>query len=169
MVQSYLTERARIGLVEVTSELSITKSELEVVRHKVASLEFELASEQKKMSEVQEAYNTAEKRLEEALINNKELRDQALKDKEEADARVAELERALREERAKTAKLARMMASERAICPNLCPTVVEQFKSSPKFQMAIDAAMVRGLAREGECGAGPSEVATAGWTQEEII
>lgn len=77
VVQSYLTERARVGQVEVTYELSVSKSELEVVRHKVVSLEFELASEQKKMGEVQEACNTAKERLEEALINNEELRYQA--------------------------------------------------------------------------------------------
>lgn len=56
--------------------------------------------------------------MEEALVNNEELHDLALKDKEEADTRVAELERALEDERAKIAKLARVMVSERAAYPD---------------------------------------------------
>ncbi|GMQ04288.1 hypothetical protein CsSME_00049754 [Camellia sinensis var. sinensis] len=169
MVQSYLTERARVGQAEVTSELLVAKSKLEVVHYKVISLEFELESEQKKMGEVQKARDTAKERLEEVLKNNEELRNQALKDKEVANARVTKLERALGEERAKTTELARMMASERASYPDLCITMVEQFKSSPEFQMAIDAAAAKGLAREGEGRAGPPEVAVTGRTEEEII
>ncbi|GMP37579.1 hypothetical protein CsSME_00009189 [Camellia sinensis var. sinensis] len=61
------------------------------------------------------------------------------------------------------------MASERVAYPDLCVVVVEQFKGSPEFQMAIDAAMARDLAREGERGAGPSGVAISKRTEEDII
>lgn len=55
------------------------------VRHKAVSLEFELAGEQRKLGELQEACTIAKERLEEALANNEDLRDQAIKDKEEGD------------------------------------------------------------------------------------
>ncbi|GMP33090.1 hypothetical protein CsSME_00006565 [Camellia sinensis var. sinensis] len=65
------------------------------------------------------------------------------------------------------------MASERAAYPDLCVAVVEEFKLSFEFQMAVDAAVARGLVREGEDGAGPSGVAAAelveGHTKKEII
>ncbi|GMP40895.1 hypothetical protein CsSME_00011177 [Camellia sinensis var. sinensis] len=53
------------------------------------------------------------------------------------------------------------MASERAAYPDLCTAAVEQFKLSPKFQIAIDVALERSLVREGKCGAGPSIAAAA--------
>ena len=60
-----------------------------------------------------------------------------------ADGRIAELEKALVEERAK-------LASERVAYPNLCMVAVEQFKGSTEFQMAIDAAVAWSLVKEGE-------------------
>lgn len=45
VVQNYIAERTRVGQTEAVTELSVAKSELEVVLHKVVSLEFELASE----------------------------------------------------------------------------------------------------------------------------
>ncbi|CAL5335476.1 unnamed protein product [Camellia sinensis] len=140
----------------------MTKSELEVVLHKVISLEFELAGEQRKVGEVQEACTTAKERLEEAPANNEDLRDQAIKDKEEADGRIVDLEKALAEERAK-------LASERAAYPDLCMAAMEQFKGSAEFQMAIDAAVTRSLAKEGEGGIGPLGAVTDGRSEEEVI
>ncbi|XP_028102216.1 vesicular-fusion protein sec18-like [Camellia sinensis] len=71
-------------------------------------------------------------RLEEALTNNKELRESSLKEKEEVDARVVELERALAvekkalgEERSKAEELARMLAVERAAYPDLYGAAIE--------------------------------------------
>ncbi|GMP92643.1 hypothetical protein CsSME_00042785 [Camellia sinensis var. sinensis] len=50
---------------------------------------------------------------------------------------------------------------------------VEQFKLSSEFQIAVDAAVAKSLAREGDGGARPSNVAAAelvdGETKEEII
>ncbi|XP_028120240.1 coiled-coil domain-containing protein 89-like [Camellia sinensis] len=172
VVQGYLTKHSRMSQGEVASELSTPKSELEVV-HRVISLEFELASEHKRTDEAQQAYAIAKERLEEALMNNEDLHDSAVKDKEDADVRIADLERALEEEKGKTAELARMMESEKAAYPDLCTAAMEQFKLSSEFQMSMDAAMVKSLAREGDGGAGPSNLATAklveGKTKEEII
>ncbi|GMP49164.1 hypothetical protein CsSME_00016233 [Camellia sinensis var. sinensis] len=61
------------------------------------------------------------------------------------------------------------MASESVAYPDLCIAAVEQFKSSLEFQMAIDAAVARDLAREEECGARPSEVVAVERIEEEII
>ncbi|GMP53748.1 hypothetical protein CsSME_00019122 [Camellia sinensis var. sinensis] len=61
------------------------------------------------------------------------------------------------------------MASEKAAYPDRCMAAMEQFKASPKFQMAIDAAVARGLAKEGEGGASPSGAAFVGRTEEEVI
>ncbi|GMP72984.1 hypothetical protein CsSME_00030848 [Camellia sinensis var. sinensis] len=100
--------------------------------------------------------------LEEALVNNEELQDQAIKEKEEAEGQITKLEKALAEERAK-------LASERAAYPDLCMAAVEQFKGSAKFQMAIDAVVAKSLAKEGEMGAGPSGAAAGGRSEEEVI
>ncbi|GMP34730.1 hypothetical protein CsSME_00007482 [Camellia sinensis var. sinensis] len=66
-----------------------------------------------------------------------------------------------------------MRASERATYPDLCTAAVEQFKLSPEFQMATDAAVARSIARDGEAGVGPSNMATAklveGQTKGQII
>ncbi|GMP92929.1 hypothetical protein CsSME_00042967 [Camellia sinensis var. sinensis] len=48
---------------EVASKLSVPKSKLEAVRHRVISLEFELASEQKRTNEAQQACTTTKERL----------------------------------------------------------------------------------------------------------
>lgn len=92
-----------------------------------------------------------------------------MKDKEEADVRVAELERALAKERVRTKELTRKIASEKAAYPDLCVAAVEQFKASLEFQMAVDATVARGLTREGEGGADSLGVAVAGRTKEEVI
>ncbi|GMP68022.1 hypothetical protein CsSME_00027785 [Camellia sinensis var. sinensis] len=66
-----------------------------------------------------------------------------------------------------------MRASKRAAYPDLCTVAVEQFKLSPEFQMAIDTAVAKSIAREGEIGVGPSNVAAVelveGQTKGEII
>ncbi|GMQ00560.1 hypothetical protein CsSME_00047599 [Camellia sinensis var. sinensis] len=61
------------------------------------------------------------------------------------------------------------MASERAVYLDLCVAAVEQFKGSAEFQVAIDTAIARSLAKEGEGGAGPSEMAVRGRSEEEVI
>ncbi|GMP42840.1 hypothetical protein CsSME_00012443 [Camellia sinensis var. sinensis] len=155
VVQNYLADRA-------TTELTQTKSELEVVRHKAVLLEFELVGEQKKEGKIQQAYTTAKEMLEKALVNNEELRNQAIKEKEEAEGQIADLEKALAKERVK-------LASERAAYPDLCVAAMEQFKGSAEFQMAIDATVARSLAKEGEWGVGPSGVAAEGRSEEEVI
>lgn len=129
---------------------------------KKVSLEFELESEKRKLEQVQQACTTANERWEEAMTNNEELRDQAVKDKEEADGRIAELEKALAEERAK-------LASERATYPDLSMAAVEQFKGFADFQMTIDVDVASSLVKEEDEGAGPSGAAAGGRSEEEII
>ncbi|GMP72756.1 hypothetical protein CsSME_00030682 [Camellia sinensis var. sinensis] len=119
VVQENAIERASAKLVA-------TKLKLEVEHHKVISLEFELAGEQKNLVEVQKACTTANERWEEAMTSNEDLRDQALKDKEMADSKIAELEKTLAKERARS-------AFERAAYPDLCKATVEQFKESAEF------------------------------------
>ncbi|KAI7998459.1 hypothetical protein LOK49_LG10G00511 [Camellia lanceoleosa] len=68
----------------------------------------------------------------------------------------------LSEERAKA-------ASERAAYPDLCVAAVEQFKGSPEFQMAVDAAVASNLAREDTGGAGPSRPTAEGRAESEVI
>ncbi|GMP73526.1 hypothetical protein CsSME_00031257 [Camellia sinensis var. sinensis] len=111
---------------------------------------------------------------------NEDLRAQSIKEKEEADLKIAELERVLADERAKSmAEKAGLekalneekakLASERAAYPDLRVAVVKQFKGSVDFQMAIDAAIANSLAREGERGAGPSRATVGSWSEEEVI
>ncbi|GMP77924.1 hypothetical protein CsSME_00034033 [Camellia sinensis var. sinensis] len=64
------------------------------------------------------------------------------------------------------------MESEKAAYPDLGTAVVEQFKLSSEFQMDVDAVVARSLAREGDGGTRPSNVAAElmeGETKEEII
>ncbi|GMP48368.1 hypothetical protein CsSME_00015743 [Camellia sinensis var. sinensis] len=96
------------------------------------------------------------------MANNEELRDQALKDKKNADGQIAKLEKALAEERTK-------LASEKAAYLDLCVATVEKFKGSADFQMAIDAVVARSLATEGDGGVGPSGEAVGGKSEEEVI
>ncbi|GMP48493.1 hypothetical protein CsSME_00015824 [Camellia sinensis var. sinensis] len=153
MVQGNSADRAN-------AELFATKLELESECHKVVSLEFQLAGEQKKLEEAQKACTVANERWDEAMVCNEDLRAQSIKEKEEADLKIAELERVLVDERAKSvAEKAALekaleeektkLASERAAYPDLCIAAVEQFKGSADFQMAIDAAIASNLAREG--------------------
>ncbi|GMP58660.1 hypothetical protein CsSME_00022248 [Camellia sinensis var. sinensis] len=156
VVQSYLAERATVGQTKVAVELSIAKAELEVTCRKAVSMEFELASEQKKADEAQKACTTSKERLEKALLNNEKLRDLVLKDKGEADARMVELEKALvvqkalEEESEKSADMARTLQVERAAYPDMYVAVVEQCKQTPEFQMAINAAVAISLAKGGK-------------------
>lgn len=61
MVQSYSADRAN-------AELLATKLELETVRRKVVSLEFQLAGEQKKLEEAQKACTVANEQWDEAMV-----------------------------------------------------------------------------------------------------
>ncbi|XP_028114405.1 uncharacterized protein LOC114312370 [Camellia sinensis] len=70
------------------------------------------------------------------------------------------LQRELDEERAKA-------ASEREAYPDLCVAAVEQYKGSPEFQMAVDAAVARSLARQESGGVGPSRKTVGGRTEAE--
>ncbi|GMP74493.1 hypothetical protein CsSME_00031898 [Camellia sinensis var. sinensis] len=142
VVQNYLVNHATVDKIEAVAELVNTKTqlsqftlELEVARRRVVSLEFKVMTEQRKSKEVHLVCTTAKERLEEALTNNEELRESSLKKKEEADARVAEFERALvaerkalEEEMAMSTELAKTLASEKAAYPNLYGAIVEQFK-----------------------------------------
>ncbi|GMQ06940.1 hypothetical protein CsSME_00051342 [Camellia sinensis var. sinensis] len=113
VVQSFAAERA-------SAVLLVTKLEVEAERRKAVSLKFELAGQKRQLELVQQACTIANKRWEEFLANNEDLRDQSIKDKEEADRQIAELEKALAEERAK-------LVSERTAYPDLCMAAVEQF------------------------------------------
>ncbi|KAF5931667.1 hypothetical protein HYC85_027838 [Camellia sinensis] len=72
------------------------------------------------------------------------------------------LQRELDEERAKA-------ASERAAYPDLCIAAVEQYKGSPEFQIAVDAAVARNLAGQESRGVGPSRTTAGGRTEAEVI
>ncbi|GMP80158.1 hypothetical protein CsSME_00035367 [Camellia sinensis var. sinensis] len=173
MVQGYSADRAN-------AELLATKLELETERRKVVSLEFQLAGEQKKLEEAQKACTAANERWDDAMVCNEDLRAQLIKEKEEADLKIAELERVLADERAKSAaekaglektleEERAKLASERAAYPDQCVAAVEQFKGSADFQMAIDAAIASSLAREGERGAGSSGATAGSRSEEEVI
>ncbi|GMP23112.1 hypothetical protein CsSME_00000835 [Camellia sinensis var. sinensis] len=111
---------------------------------------------------------------------NEDLRAQSIKEKEEADLKIAGLEKDLADERAKlAAEMAgqekaleeerEKLASERAVYPDLYVVAVEQFKGSADFQMAIDVAIASNLAREGSGGAGPSGATAGSRSEEEVI
>ncbi|GMP86852.1 hypothetical protein CsSME_00039477 [Camellia sinensis var. sinensis] len=173
MVQSNVANRAH-------AELLTTKLELETERREVVSLEFQLVGEQKKLEKVQKSCTIANERWDEAMTCNEDLRAQSIKEKKEADLKIAELEKTLADEGAKSmeekAGLKKALeeektklASKRAAYPELCVAAVEQFKGSADFQMAIDAAIANNLAREGSGGAGPSGVTTGSRSEEEVI
>ncbi|GMP42850.1 hypothetical protein CsSME_00012451 [Camellia sinensis var. sinensis] len=56
------------------AELLAVKLELENDHRKVVSLEFQLAGEQKKLGDAQNAYTVATEQFEEAMTSNEELR-----------------------------------------------------------------------------------------------
>ncbi|GMP46959.1 hypothetical protein CsSME_00014919 [Camellia sinensis var. sinensis] len=114
------------------------------------------------------------------MVCNEDLRAQLIKEKDEADLKITELERALVDERARSvvekAGLEKALeeeraklASERAAYLDLCVAAVEQFKGSADFQMAIDAAIASSLAREGDRGASPSGATARSRSEEEVI
>ncbi|GMP91052.1 hypothetical protein CsSME_00041916 [Camellia sinensis var. sinensis] len=161
-------------------ELCAAKVELEDERRKVVSLEFQLAGEQKKLEDAQNACTVANVRFEEAMTNNEDLRAQWIKEKEEADLKIAGLERDLVDEHAKAAVEKAVLekelgeektksASKRAAYPDMCIAVVEQFKGFADFQMAIDATIASHLAREGAGGAGSSGATAGGRSEDEVI
>ncbi|GMP40189.1 hypothetical protein CsSME_00010734 [Camellia sinensis var. sinensis] len=173
IVQGNVSDRAH-------AELCAAKVELEDERHKVVSFEFQLAGEQNKLEDAQNAYTVANERFEEAMTNNEDLRAQWIKEKEEADLKIAGLERDLADQRAKAAAEKAALekelgeekaksASERAAYPDMCITAVEQFKGSVDFQMAIDTVITSHLAREGSKGAGPSGATAGERSEEEVI
>ncbi|GMP85957.1 hypothetical protein CsSME_00038928 [Camellia sinensis var. sinensis] len=69
IVQCNVAARAHAGLLAV-------KLELEDEHRKVVSLKFQLAGEQKKLGDAQNACTVATEQFEEAMINNEELRAQ---------------------------------------------------------------------------------------------
>ncbi|GMP35442.1 hypothetical protein CsSME_00007865 [Camellia sinensis var. sinensis] len=173
VVQGNVADRAH-------TELLATKLELEDERRKVVSLEFQLVGEQKKLEEAQKACTVANERWDEAMTCNEDLRAQSIKEKEEADLKIAGLEKNLADEHARvaaeTAGLEKELeeertkvASERAAYPDLCVATVEQFKGSADFQMAVDAAIANNLAKEGSGGAGPSGATAGSRSEEEVI
>ncbi|GMP48897.1 hypothetical protein CsSME_00016084 [Camellia sinensis var. sinensis] len=96
------------------------------------------------------------------MVYNEDPRAQSIKEKEEANQKIAELEKALADEQAR-------LAAETEGYPNLCKAAVEQFKESADFQIAIDAAVVRSMAREGDGGARPSGTTAGSRSEEEVI
>ena len=82
------------------TELQTVQAELEDTRRQVVSLEFQLAGEQKKFDEAQRACAAAVERHEEAMSNNEEL----VRQKDEVDSRVGDLQRELEGERAKAGR-----------------------------------------------------------------
>ncbi|GMP94450.1 hypothetical protein CsSME_00043909 [Camellia sinensis var. sinensis] len=162
------------------AELRAVKLELENKRRKVVSLEFQLASEQKKLGDTQNTCTVATERFEEAMTSNEDLCAQQIKKKDEADLKITGLQKELEDERAKameeTARLEKELeeektkaASERAAYPDLYIVAVEQFKGSVDFQIAIDAAVASNLAREGAEVAGPSGATAGGRSEPEVI
>ncbi|GMP74779.1 hypothetical protein CsSME_00032094 [Camellia sinensis var. sinensis] len=83
------------------AELLAIKLELEDDRRKVVSLEFHLAGERKKLGDAENACTIATERFEEAMISNEKLRAQQIKEKDEADLKIAGLQKELEDERAK--------------------------------------------------------------------
>ncbi|GMP72872.1 hypothetical protein CsSME_00030765 [Camellia sinensis var. sinensis] len=129
-----------------------------------------MANERKKSLEVDEAYQTAKERLEKALSNNEDLCDSALKEKEELGAQIIELTKALsiekkmvEEERAKVEEL----ASGRASYLDMYTAVMEQFKQSTEFQVAVDSTSARSLAMKGGGEVGPSNLAVVELVEEQ--
>ncbi|GMP27758.1 hypothetical protein CsSME_00003607 [Camellia sinensis var. sinensis] len=172
IVQRNVTARAHVELLAV-------KLELEDERRKVVSLEFQLAGEQKKLGDGQNAYTVATERFEEAMTSNEELRAQQIKENDEADLKIAGLQKELEDERARAmeekARLEKELeeektkaASERAAHPDLYIAAVEQFKASADFQMAINAVVASNLVREGAWGAYPSGTTARSMSEEEV-
>ncbi|GMP83736.1 hypothetical protein CsSME_00037545 [Camellia sinensis var. sinensis] len=173
IVQRNVTARAH-------AELLAVKLELEDERRKVVSLEFQLVGEQKKLGDAQNAYTVTTERFEEAMTSNEELRAQQIKEKDEADRKIAGLQKELEDEHVRAmeekARLKKELeekktkaASERAAYPDLYVAAVEQFKVSADFQMAIDVAIARNLAREGVGGAGLSGTTAGSRSEDEVI
>ncbi|GMP54457.1 hypothetical protein CsSME_00019625 [Camellia sinensis var. sinensis] len=137
IVQGNVVDRSHV-------ELLVVELELEDERRKVVSLEFQLAGKQKKLGDSQNACMVATERFEEAMINNEELHAQQIKEKDEADVKVAGLQKELEDERAKAmeekARLEKELeeektkaTSERAAYPDLYVAAAEQFKGSAEF------------------------------------
>ncbi|GMP25318.1 hypothetical protein CsSME_00002251 [Camellia sinensis var. sinensis] len=110
------------------------------------------------------------------MTSNEELRAQQIKENDEADLKIAGLQKELEDERARAMEeKARLeeekakVASERAAYPDLYAAAVEQFKGSVDFQIAIDVAVASNLAREGAGGAGPSGATAGGKSDAEVI
>ncbi|GMQ03511.1 hypothetical protein CsSME_00049284 [Camellia sinensis var. sinensis] len=173
VVQSNVFDRAHAELLPV-------KLELEDEHRKVVSLEFQLAGEQKKLGDAQNACTIATELFEEAMTNNEELRAQQIKEKDEADLKIVGLQKELEDERARAmeekVRLEKELeeektkaASKRAAYPDLYVAAVEQFKVSVDFQMAIDTAIASNLAREGARGAGPSGTTVGSRSEDELI
>ncbi|GMP82000.1 hypothetical protein CsSME_00036498 [Camellia sinensis var. sinensis] len=180
------------------AELIAVKLELEDERRQVVSLEFQLAGEQKKLGNTQRACAITIERHEEAMTSNEELRAQQIKEKDEADVKIAglqneledehakameeraSLQKELEDERAKTASKKVSLqkeleeertkaASKRAAYPDLYVAAIEQFKGSAEFQMAIDAAVANSMMGKVSGGAGPSGTTVGGRTEAEVI
>ena len=212
------------------TDLQAVKLELEGARRQVVSLEFQLAAERQRLEETKKACDVAVERHEEAMNNNEDL----VRQRDEADAKVEALQKAVEEKLAKAeeekVKLRRELevegekaraererlrkeveeervkltaegeawkrelevekakaaaenealqkelneekakaASERAAYPDLYVAAVTQFKGSPEFQMAIDAAVAASLAELGSGGAGSSGTGAGVRTESEII
>ncbi|GMP42849.1 hypothetical protein CsSME_00012450 [Camellia sinensis var. sinensis] len=118
------------------AELLAVKLEIENDHHKVVSLEFQLAGEQKKLGDAQNACTVATEQFEEAMTINEELRAQQIKENDEADLKIAGLQKELEDERAKAMEEKKRLekeleeektkaASERTAYPDLYVAAME--------------------------------------------
>ncbi|GMP58971.1 hypothetical protein CsSME_00022439 [Camellia sinensis var. sinensis] len=173
VVQSNVADRAH-------AELLAAKLELEDEHRKVVSLEFQLAGKQKKLEEAKTACTVANERWEDAMTCNEDLHASLIKENEEADWKIAELEKDLADERARVAaekaglekeleEERTKAAFERAAYPDLCVAAIERFKGSVDFQMAVRAAIANSLVRMGSGGIGPSGATAGSRSEEEVI
>ncbi|GMP72874.1 hypothetical protein CsSME_00030767 [Camellia sinensis var. sinensis] len=173
IVQRNVTARAH-------AELLAVKLKLEDERRKVVSLEFQLVGEQKKLGDAQNACTVVTEWFKEAMTSNEKLRAQQIKENDEADLKIAGLQKELEDERARAmeekTRLKKELeeektkaASESAAYPDLYVATVEQFKVSADFQMVIDAAIASNLVREETGGAGPSGTTAGNKSKDEVI
>ncbi|GMQ00301.1 hypothetical protein CsSME_00047445 [Camellia sinensis var. sinensis] len=103
---------------QAQAKLIAVKLKLEDERRQVVLLKFHLAGEQKKLEDAQRACAVAIERHEEAMTSNEELRAQQIKEKDEADVKIAGLQKELEDERGRAmeerASLQKELEEERA-------------------------------------------------------
>ncbi|GMP46042.1 hypothetical protein CsSME_00014351 [Camellia sinensis var. sinensis] len=139
---------------KASAKLVATRLELEVERHNVISLEFRLAWKQR-------SWKRPRKFAPPPMEGRMRLW---------SEMKICEANRSRRRKKQIRRSLSwRRRWRWRVGYPDLCKAAVEQFKESAEFQIAIDAAVAKSVAREGDMGAGPSGVATRSKSEEKVI